>query len=289
MHSLRTVRVLPLLVLVTSAAACAPPDALDAIGSGAMLAGAIFTTDSSGGAVNNNVFERKADVWLNGGPPQPGAAGLPDGVYVIGVTDPDGSTLLSPLPLKTATVVGGEFTALVQLAPFGDSETGVYKVWATPEGDYGATGPGAKSGFLPSKSKTDNFRVTGEDGTGGGGTGGDTGGGGTGGGGTGGGAGDGDAPDADGDGCADSYGALYGDIYGEVHGDFHGDVYGDVYGNLHGDVHGSLLGDLYGNVMGDVHGDVWGDVYGDIHGSLHGRLFGDLYGNIYGSVGTGCP
>lgn len=65
----------------------------------APLRGAIFTTTPDGGIVNENVhYERKIEVYLDGGPgpnaPQT-AAGLPDGDYVFQVTDPPGKVLLS--------------------------------------------------------------------------------------------------------------------------------------------------------------------------------------------------
>lgn len=70
----------------------------------ASLSGAIFTTTPDGGIVNENVrYERKIDVYLDGGPgpnaPQT-AAGLPDGNYFFQVTDPSGAVLLSENPAK---------------------------------------------------------------------------------------------------------------------------------------------------------------------------------------------
>jgi hypothetical protein len=44
-----------------------------------------------------NLYELKADVYLNGGPPPNApctAAGLPNGIYYVQVTDPSGGTLL---------------------------------------------------------------------------------------------------------------------------------------------------------------------------------------------------
>src|SRR5512132_4095786 len=72
--------------------------------SGAAIAGpvtgAIFTTIIDGTAVNHNIYDRKEDVYLNGGP-QPNApcteAGLPDGDYYFQVTDPSGKVLLSKM------------------------------------------------------------------------------------------------------------------------------------------------------------------------------------------------
>ena len=72
--------------------------------SAAPLRGAIFTTTPDGGIVNENVhYERKIEVYLDGGPgpnaPKT-AAGLPDGEYYFQVTDPSGKVLLSEDPAK---------------------------------------------------------------------------------------------------------------------------------------------------------------------------------------------
>ncbi len=76
--------------------------------SAAPLKGAIFTTTPDGGIVNENVhYERKIEVYLDGGPgpnaPQT-AAGLPDGDYYFQVTDPSGKVLLSEDPAKCRKV-----------------------------------------------------------------------------------------------------------------------------------------------------------------------------------------
>src|SRR4029453_1080472 len=72
------------------------------------LPGAIFTTDSECIGTNVNIFGEKEDVYLNGGPAHPGAAGLPDGSYWVQVTEPDG-TLLGKSNGPDVTVSGGEF------------------------------------------------------------------------------------------------------------------------------------------------------------------------------------
>ena len=127
------------------------------------------------------------------------AAGLEDGTYVFQVTDPSGKTLLStdPAQCREFTVAGGVITGVVvtgcqhvtgndvdhnaitvQLFPYNDTPNngGVYKVWAVKVGDFlkgctalGVTNglgvvdcgkaPGNVHGFLPSDSKTDNFKV----------------------------------------------------------------------------------------------------------------------------------
>jgi len=161
----------------------------------AQVTGAIFTTLSDGSEVNFNIYAAKTDVYLDGGPPigaPAGAAGLPGpGTYVFMVTDPSGKTLLStdaaqcreftvdsngvinniagPCPHVTGvnnnTQAGG---VTVQLFPFNDTPNkgGVYKVWVTLRTNYQCF-PNLSTvdcsagthGFLPSLSKTDNFKV----------------------------------------------------------------------------------------------------------------------------------
>lgn len=59
------------------------------------LTGAIFTTDGLGNPVNQNIYDFRDDVYLNGGPNNAQAQGLPPGDYFFQVTDPNGGTLLS--------------------------------------------------------------------------------------------------------------------------------------------------------------------------------------------------
>lgn len=276
------VRGIVLAAICAGAVGCQEPEHLGpysaAFGSEAGLKGAIFTTNASGSRVNQNHFATKAEVFLNGGPHRTGAAGLIDGVYVVGVTDPSGSQLLSPLPLKTVEVVGGEFVELVALAPFADApgDGKVYKVWATPADEYPSATPGARSGFSPPLSRTDNFVVdetdagTGED-TGSG-TGGDVGGGNTGG----------TFPNG-------ACGGLFATHYGDTHGDIFGDICGDVYGSMDGDHFGNHYGNRIGDIRGDVFGDHFGDHYGnrvgDRFGDHHGFHDGDVYGDTFGDSG----
>lgn len=132
------------------------------------VSGAIFTTDNAGG-VNINIFGAKTDVYLNGGPAFPGAAGLPDGDYYAQVTQPNGD-VLGRTETPVITVSGGEFAAVYNLwnitfqtdsagaflldgfsnkiPGYGTSGNNEYKVWASMD-----------PAFPPSGSKTDNFRV----------------------------------------------------------------------------------------------------------------------------------
>src|SRR5262249_6247457 len=167
------------------------------------LPGAIFTTNATGTRVNQNTFQNKCDVYLDGGPGPNApakAAGLPDGDYYFQVTDPSGKTLLSTdiVSNRRFHVSGGvivsytggggtvhptgtykdhpELGAItIRLAnatcptDYLDSPNGggVYKVWVTQVADFvgDATkvdydcGNGCYHGFVPSKTKTDNFKA----------------------------------------------------------------------------------------------------------------------------------
>ena len=150
------------------------------------VSGAIFTTDHNSSFVNGNVYDSIESVYLNGGP-RPNApctaAGLPAGEYYFQVTDPSESYLLSSdlIAYRQVTVLGGVIinatsfhnigdgkcvglnsdNITVQLAPFNPTPNpgGEYKVWMTKVGDYDTTMTKGSFGFIPSKSKTDNFKV----------------------------------------------------------------------------------------------------------------------------------
>jgi hypothetical protein len=139
------------LILVPSSLRADPP-----------LPGAIFTTDSTCTAVNQNAFDDKDDVFIDGGPAHPGAAGLPNGSYCVQVTDPSGIVLGMSDP-GAVTVVDGEFVQCYQLSAIlktassgftvpGYDDTpnpgGEYKVWVSTD-----------CNFDPNSSKTDNFQV----------------------------------------------------------------------------------------------------------------------------------
>lgn len=144
--------------------------------------GAIWTTNGTGGTVDQNIYALKEDVYLNGGPNNVKASGLdPDFDYYFQVTDPSGKELLSSdsidhrmvhvdstgrivsavdHPTSPDTSAGNTGSnVVVQLAPYDDTPNpgGEYKVWLTKVGDYDATK--GVHGFLPSRSKTDNFRI----------------------------------------------------------------------------------------------------------------------------------
>jgi hypothetical protein len=130
----------------------------------AAVTGAIFTTDSLCNGTNVNIFLSTDDVYLDGGPAHPGAAGLPDGSYYVQVTQPNGTLLGTSVGSGNETpavVSGGEFASCYQLsailikasdATAGYDSTlnrgGEYKVWISTEPT-----------FTNSNTKTDNFKV----------------------------------------------------------------------------------------------------------------------------------
>jgi hypothetical protein len=144
----------------------------------APVTGAIFTTLYDGSAVDHNIYNAKEDVYLNGGPNSPNApctaAGLPDGDYYFQVTDPSGKILLSTDSLAERKVrvqyglikaylgtnhkvgIGKCGSVTVQLFPFNDTPNpgGEYKTWMQSVVGF--------KGFLPSRSKTDNFKAPGD-------------------------------------------------------------------------------------------------------------------------------
>ena len=152
--------------------------------SAAGLSGAIFTTTFSGESVNENTYSNKSDVYLNGGPQNANASGLPDGTYYFQVTDPSGANLLStdPAVCRQLIVAFGKVAAAdgpacqhptgipnsangstpVKLAPFNDTPNSgsEYKVWLIRQvSNTSIASDGMRINFSPSNAKTDNFKV----------------------------------------------------------------------------------------------------------------------------------
>ena len=151
--------------------------------------GAIFTTFNDGATVNGNIYPNKDAVYLNGGPQNANANGLPNGTYYFEVTDPSGAVLLSldPAVCRQVTVANnvvsgaslasggcahanGAFNPVngstpVQLQPFADTPNhgGEYKVWlirqASTTSIVGDPSTSRVLAFLNSNVKTDNFKV----------------------------------------------------------------------------------------------------------------------------------
>ena len=117
------------------------------------LTGAIFTTDSEGTPVNQNIYTSRLDVYLNGGPaaggnPNKPPAGLPDGEYYCQVTEPNGDVLGTSVGSADETpivVVNGVFAENYQLwailiqpdlsagYALTSNPGGEYKVWVSTE------------------------------------------------------------------------------------------------------------------------------------------------------------
>lgn len=126
--------------------------------------GAVFTTNGQCNQVNGNIYENKWDVYINGGPKKPGAAGLPDGEYYVRVTQPNGKLLGTSIGSANDTpvqVVGGEFVQCLSLDAilirasdgtpgYDDTKNpgGEYKVWVSNQPD-----------FANNSTKTDNFKI----------------------------------------------------------------------------------------------------------------------------------
>lgn len=63
--------------------------------------GAVFTTDSVGNAVNENIYQSPMRVYINGGPNNANSQGLPPNeTFYFEVTDPSGQVLLSNDPVN---------------------------------------------------------------------------------------------------------------------------------------------------------------------------------------------
>jgi len=145
--------------------------------------GAIYTTLGDGQTVNQNVYPAKDLVYLNGGPQNQNAHGLPDGTYYFQVTNPSGSVLLSTdqAMCRQVLVVGGKMAGAtglchhanatandangsqgVQLVPYDDTPNagGEYKVWLIRQASTTSIAvDGIHINFLSSNAKTDNFKV----------------------------------------------------------------------------------------------------------------------------------
>jgi hypothetical protein len=132
----------------------------------APLPGAIFTTDSTCSGVDLNIYASKDDVYIDGGPAHPGAAGLPAGSYYVQVTDPSGATLLGTSigsGNETPFVVdaNGEPVNCYQLSAIlikGSDATPGYDDTTNPGGEY-KVWVSTVSTFDNDSTKTDNFKV----------------------------------------------------------------------------------------------------------------------------------
>src|SRR5262245_29103338 len=158
MKSIQSRWILPIIIAIVSIIAIIAQIACDAsrqlnsdqFGSailGPPISGAIFTTDSTCSGVDLNIYQSKDDVYINGGPHRQGSAGLPDGLYYVRVTEPNGTLLGTSVGSGNDTpveVVDGEFAECYQLSAIfinaSDSTPGYddtsnkgneYKVWVS--------------------------------------------------------------------------------------------------------------------------------------------------------------
>jgi hypothetical protein len=144
------------VVLVLSLAIAAPALATTP------MPGAIWTTNSLGVKVDQNLYAAKTDVYLNGGPASSSAPGLPAGNYYVKVTTPGGTMLGKSLTASVAVGASGRINivqlwSLVYRTSTGytvlgydntTSNGGEYKVWVSQTNT-----------FPDCSSKTDTFKV----------------------------------------------------------------------------------------------------------------------------------
>lgn len=157
----------------------------------AQISGAIYTSLGDGTVVNMNIYGAKADVYLNGGPQNLNAAGLPDGTYYFQVTSPN-NILLSQDPAAcrqlmvlggvvagavpglinpndatgcshaNGTINGANGSTPVQLIPYADTPNngGEYKVWLIQSAAASISESDNRALIFGNRSaKTDNFKV----------------------------------------------------------------------------------------------------------------------------------
>jgi uncharacterized repeat protein (TIGR01451 family) len=108
---------------------------------------AIFTTDAAGNTNNQNQYDSKAEVFLNGGPTSAGGGLAAGTVIYYQVQEPDGD----PLMEIRSTVIGPNGTFRVGLFPFETTTNagGEYQVVASTQADLSEGGC----------TKSDNFKV----------------------------------------------------------------------------------------------------------------------------------
>jgi len=137
----------------------------------APLAGAIFTTDVNCNGTDLNIYASKTDVYIDGGPAHPGAAGLPPGEYYVQVTEPNGDLLGTSIGTTDETPVvvnaNGEFAQCYQLMDIVRTASNPGPFPVAPDGFDDTTNPGGEykvwvsrvSNFANDETKTDNFKV----------------------------------------------------------------------------------------------------------------------------------
>src|SRR5215213_10459384 len=137
----------------------------------APLAGAIFTTDVNCNGTDLNIYASKTDVYIDGGPTHPSAAGLTPGEYYVQVTEPNGDLLGTSIGTTDETPVvvnaNGEFAQCYQLMDIVRTASNPGPFPVAPDGFDDTTNPGGEYkvwvsrvfNFANDESKTDNFKV----------------------------------------------------------------------------------------------------------------------------------
>ena len=122
--------------------------------------GAIWTTDSSGEPINDNLFPSKEAVYLNGGPSGGGSGGLPDGNYYCRVLSPSG-TVLGQNNDPTVEVVGGKMVHAYQLVAILYTASSNFTVlgYDTTDNSGGAYKVEISMNTNFTDKKSDNFKV----------------------------------------------------------------------------------------------------------------------------------
>src|ERR1044072_7356539 len=129
--------------------------------SAAGFSGAIYTTTFDGQSVNENTYASKDAVYINGGPQNANANGLPDGTYYFQVTDPSGANLLSTdlavcrqLIVANGRVVAAEGPACQHTTGIPNSSNGSTPVKLAPFNDTPNSGGGDKVWVILQASNT---------------------------------------------------------------------------------------------------------------------------------------
>lgn len=144
------------------------------------FSGAIYTSLKDGTTVNQNLYDKCDEVYLNGGPQNQNGQGLPDGIYYFQVTTPNGDLLSTDnAECRKLQVIGGVVSGAtgncphpngdlnpangsqsVLLFPFNPTTNagGEYKVWLIMESKATIDADGIHLIFSNSDSKTDNFK-----------------------------------------------------------------------------------------------------------------------------------
>lgn len=126
------------------------------------VSGAVFTTNEGCEAVNQNIFEKRDTVFINGGPHNASSVGLSDGWYYVQVTDPSGDEILGVAAgFPVVQVVDGRFVQcyrLWDLVTKGSDFSFGYDLTSNPGKEY-KVWVSSLPDFPDCFTKTDNFKI----------------------------------------------------------------------------------------------------------------------------------